>query len=196
MVIAINGVVDPAAPLLHCPALIAWASFMQPDEAIAIYPDHDKLSQLATMQATNPHPAIPIRRSGHRERLHGQPVLQSAYQDENSRRQIADAIKNTVGNRNTASAPRGSASSSTKYLAFPEYMPFATPSRSSETRAVHRSRRSARLAASYAAGVSFTPLSSAEAEEHFKAHFRQGPPGGPGSTSRTSRISSKTSSME
>ena len=43
VVIAIDGLVDPDAPLIHCPALIAWASFMQPNEAIVIYPDHDNL---------------------------------------------------------------------------------------------------------------------------------------------------------
>lgn len=183
VVIAINGVVDPAAPLLHCPALIAWASFMQPNEAIVIYPDHDNLSQLATMQATNPDPSDPDSKGLDTAKgYNGQPVLQSAYQDENSRQQIADAIKNTVGNRNTASAPRGSASSSTKYLAFPEYMPFATyQPQLGDTSRAFAPGAVPDWQLSYAAGVSFTPLSSAEAEEHFKAHFRQGPPGAPGS---------------
>ncbi|GAA2008974.1 outer membrane protein assembly factor BamB [Nakamurella flavida] len=49
-----GGSGSPAAPNLSCPPLYAWASFMAPQEAIAVYPDHDHLTTLATVQGTPP----------------------------------------------------------------------------------------------------------------------------------------------
>lgn len=95
-------------PNVACPPLYAWANFMAADEAVVIYPDHEQLTTLSTVQgptptdavvATGPAPSYLDQATGY----DGTPVILSQYQDSASLTAIASTIRNTVGTRNSGS---------------------------------------------------------------------------------------------
>jgi len=95
-------------PNVACPPLYAWANFMAADEAVVIYPDHEQLTTLSTVQgptptdaaaATGPAPSYLDQANGY----DGTPLILSQYQDSASLTAIASTIRNTVGTRNSGS---------------------------------------------------------------------------------------------
>jgi outer membrane protein assembly factor BamB len=97
-------------PNVACPALFAWSNFMPAGEAIVIYPDHESLTSLSSVQG----PDSSVDRAavgGDRAPLtlgaatdyKGDSLIASHYTDADSLTAIASTIRNTVGTRNPAS---------------------------------------------------------------------------------------------
>jgi outer membrane protein assembly factor BamB len=134
---SVGGSGATATPLVSCPAIFAWANFMMPGEAITIYPDHESLGNLSTVQGQAPAAAAAAATGTSTLYLSqatgydGTPLIQSTYLNNNdAMTAIASTVINTIGTRNTASvsstatsAPTGSSSSSNKYIAYPASMP-------------------------------------------------------------------------
>ena len=119
-------------PQVHCPPLIAWSNFMLPNEAIVIYPDHEVLGTLSNMQAANPNPSDPDSKGLDTAKSYdGKPMVKDGYDNADARTAIASAIRSTIGNHQNAALTSvgtvalAGATSTSKYLAFPERMPFA-----------------------------------------------------------------------
>jgi hypothetical protein len=92
-------------PNIACPPLYAWASFMAAGEAIVIYPDHEQLTTLSTIQGTTPTglaagPAT-LYLDTATDYL-GNPLVIEAYRDPASLTNIAATVRNTIGTRNPA----------------------------------------------------------------------------------------------
>ena len=128
---AISAVDSDGTPYVTLPAIQAWANFMQVQEAIVIYPDHENLGKLATVQGNAP--ASARSRSGlyasnplylnQATGYDGQPMILSTYQSPAALNLIAQTVANTVGLRPTTAQGVGPVSTPTKYLAYPETMP-------------------------------------------------------------------------
>jgi len=134
---SVGGSGATSTPLISCPAIFAWANFMMPGEAITIYPDHESLGNLSTVQGQAPA-AVAAAATGtstlylsQATGYDGTPLIQSTYLNNNdAMTAIASTVINTIGTRNTGSvsstatsATTGSNSSSSKYIAYPESMP-------------------------------------------------------------------------
>jgi outer membrane protein assembly factor BamB len=98
------------SPNVACPALFAWSNFMPAEEAIVIYPDHESLTSLSTVQGSTSTSTLGQVRGGSPAPLtldqatgyDGQPLILSSYQDADSLTAIAATVRNTVGTRNPA----------------------------------------------------------------------------------------------
>jgi outer membrane protein assembly factor BamB len=98
-----DGSATTGSPNVACPALYAWSNFMPAGESIVIYPDHESLTSLSSVQGTSsnlgqaqagaPAPItldVATSYDGHKLILPG-------YQNEDALANIASAIRNTVG---------------------------------------------------------------------------------------------------
>jgi outer membrane protein assembly factor BamB len=103
------------SPNLACPPLFAWASFMAAGEAIVIYPDHESLTQLSSVQGTSTSADSAVQGSGtaavpldQATGYDGSSLISSSYRDPASLTAIAATVRNTVGTRTTTPAAAGS----------------------------------------------------------------------------------------
>lgn len=101
-----NGSPTTGSPNVACPPLLVWADFMAAGEAIVIYPDHESLTSLANVQGATPSDLGAAAAGQYLDTAlgyDGQPLIQTAFSDPTSLGNIASAVRNTVGTRNTAS---------------------------------------------------------------------------------------------
>jgi outer membrane protein assembly factor BamB len=98
---------DPltGTPNVACPALFAWSNFMPADESIVIYPDHESLTSLSSVQGPTsstlnrvrdgaPSPLTLQAATDYKDN----PLLLQQYQtDPSSLTAIAATVRNTVG---------------------------------------------------------------------------------------------------
>ena len=105
-------------PNVACPPIMLWGNFMAVGEAVVIYPDHESLVKLSTVQGPTPpantakgRKAAAGRRfgaDGNQQYLDqavgydGTPMIVAGFSDSTSLTNIASTIRNTVGARNPA----------------------------------------------------------------------------------------------
>jgi outer membrane protein assembly factor BamB len=108
-----DGSATTGTPNVACPALFAWSNFMPAGESIVIYPDHESLTSLSSVQGPSsslsqvrdgaPAPLTLQEATGY----DGQPLILSSYNDANSLTAIAATVRNTVGAINPPSLGAG-----------------------------------------------------------------------------------------
>ncbi len=119
-------------PNLACPALFAWGNFMGAGEAIVIYPDHDHLTTLATVQGSTSDgvgAAPGVRYLADATGYDGKPLIDATYQSPQALSAIANSVRSMIGRRSGpsvaagVSAAPGAATPTAKYLTDPASMP-------------------------------------------------------------------------
>lgn len=124
-----------STPNVACPPLYLWATFMDPGEVVVVYPDHDHLTTLATVQGSStaadaaPGTAPAVRYLDQATGYDGAPLIASTFSSPEALTAIASTIRNTVGapagttGSGVAARLPGAASASNRYIADPTGMP-------------------------------------------------------------------------
>ncbi|HEX4254733.1 MAG TPA: PQQ-binding-like beta-propeller repeat protein, partial [Streptosporangiaceae bacterium] len=100
-----DGSATTGSPNVACPALFAWSNFMPAGEAIVIYPDHESLTSLSTVQGASSAASaragdgapVPLSLQGATGYDPTQPLILKQYQDADSLTAIANTVRNTIG---------------------------------------------------------------------------------------------------
>lgn len=189
---AVDALDSTGTPYVTLPAIKAWCNFMQVQEAIVIYPDHENLASLATVQGNTPSDSAEAGAGADNvlyldqaKGYDGQPLIIGQYQQPPALNAIAQVITNTIGLRPNAAAGVGTP---TKYLAYPRTMLNVVyqPDSSQPTGRTYVSGASPHWTSAFdpATGeLSFQSLTPAEAESMIQQILGSGSPNLAGSTS-------------